>query len=72
MSKGQLIIFSAPSGSGKSTIVQWLMKEHPELRLAFSISCTSRAPRGTEQHGVEYFFLSPDEFKKKIAAGEFL
>ena len=68
----KLIIFSAPSGSGKSTIVNYLMKEHPELRLAFSISCTSRPPRGTERHGVEYFFLSPEDFKAKIAAGEFL
>lgn len=72
MDKGKLIIFSAPSGSGKSTIVQWLMSEHPELRLAFSISCTSRAPRGTEQDGVEYFFISPETFKQKIAANEFL
>ena len=70
--KGKLIIFSAPSGSGKSTIVQWLMHAHPELNLHFSISCTSRPPRGTEQHGVEYFFLSPDEFKAKIAANAFL
>lgn len=69
---GKLIIFSAPSGAGKSTIVQWLMKEHPELQLAFSISCTTRAPRGTEQHGVEYIFLSPNEFKDKIKADEFL
>lgn len=72
MSQGKLIIFSAPSGSGKSTIVQWLMQEHPELRLAFSISCTSRAPRGTERDGVEYFFLSPDEFREKVANDEFL
>lgn len=70
--RGRLLIFSAPSGSGKSTIVQWLMKEHPELNLHFSISCTSRAPRGTEQNGVEYFFLTPEEFKQKIANGEFL
>ena len=69
---GKLIIISAPSGSGKSTIINWLMTEHPELRLAFSISCTSRAPRGTEQNGVEYFFLSPEEFRKKIDNGEFL
>ena len=48
------------------------MKEHPELNLHFSISCTSRAPRGTEQNGVEYFFLTPEEFKQKIANGEFL
>lgn len=70
--KGKLIIVSAPSGSGKSTIVQWLMKEHPELRLYFSISCTSRAPRGTEQNGVEYFFLTEEEFRQKIDNDEFL
>lgn len=68
---GKLIIFSAPSGSGKSTIINWLM-QHPELNMAFSISCTSRAPRGTEQNGVEYFFLTPDEFRRRIAADEFL
>ena len=70
--RGRLIIFSAPSGSGKSTIVQWLMKEHPELKLYFSISCTSRAPRGTEQNGVEYFFLTPEEFRTKIQNDEFV
>ena len=70
--RGRLIIVSAPSGSGKSTIVQWLMKEHPELKLYFSVSCTSRAPRGTERDGVEYFFLTPDDFRKKIENGEFL
>lgn len=70
--RGGLLIFSAPSGSGKSTIVNWLMKEHPELNLYFSISCTSRAPRGTEQHGVEYFFLSPEEFRQRIENDEFL
>ena len=68
----KLLIFSAPSGSGKSTIVQWLMQEHPDLNLYFSVSCTSRAPRGTEQHGVEYFFLSPEEFRQRIADDEFL
>jgi len=67
-----MLIVSAPSGSGKSTIVQWLMQEHPELRLSFSISCTSRAPRGTEQNGVEYFFISPEEFREKIQNDEFL
>lgn len=71
-SKGRLLIFSAPSGSGKSTIVQWLMKEHPELNMHFSISCTTRAPRGTEQNGVEYFFISPAEFKEKIAQNAFV
>lgn len=70
--RGKLIIFSAPSGSGKSTIINWLMQQHPELSLAFSISCTSRPPRGTERNGVEYFFLSPDEFRQKISNGEFL
>lgn len=72
MEKGKLIIFSAPSGSGKSTIVNWLMQQHPELQLYFSISCTSRAPRGTERDGVEYFFLTPETFRQKIADGEFL
>ncbi len=68
---GKLIIFSAPSGSGKSTIIGRLM-QCPELHLAFSISCTSRAPRGTERNGVEYFFISPEEFRERIAHGEFL
>ena len=72
MEKGKLLIFSAPSGSGKSTIVQWLMAEHPELNLYFSISATSRPPRGTEQDGVEYFFITPEEFRRRIASGEFL
>lgn len=68
---GKLIIFSAPSGCGKSTIISWLMK-HEELRLAFSISCTSRQPRGTEQNGVEYFFITPEEFRRRIENDEFL
>ena len=72
MAKGKLIIISAPSGTGKSTIISWLMKEHKELNLAFSISCTSRAPRGTEQNGVEYFFLTPEEFRQRINNDEFL
>lgn len=67
---GKLIIFSAPSGSGKSTIINYLLTQG--LNLAFSISATSRAPRGTEQHGVEYYFLSPEEFKQRIANNEFL
>lgn len=71
MKKGRLIVFSAPSGSGKSTIIGWLM-QHPELQMAFSISCTSRAPRGTEQNGVEYFFLTPYEFRQRIEKDEFL
>ena len=70
--RGKLIIFSAPSGTGKSTIISWLMKEHKELNMAFSISCTSRAPRGTEKNGVEYFFLTPEEFRQRIDNDEFL
>lgn len=72
MKRGKCIIISAPSGTGKSTIIGWLMQEHPELRLAFSISCTSRPPRGSEQHGVEYFFLTPEEFRRRIDNDEFL
>jgi guanylate kinase len=68
----KLIVFSAPSGSGKSTIINWLMTAHKELKLAFSISCTSRQPRGTEHDGVEYFFITPDDFRRRIAADEFL
>ena len=67
---GKLIIFSAPSGSGKSTIINYLLTQN--LNLAFSISATSRPPRGTEQNGVEYFFLTPEEFKQRIADNEFL
>ena len=72
MAKGKLIIISAPSGTGKSTIISWLMREHKELNLAYSISCTSRAPRGTEQNGVDYFFLTPEEFRQRIENDEFL
>ena len=67
--KGKLIIFSAPSGSGKSTIIRYLLDKGLPLR--FSISATSRAPRGEEQDGREYYFLTPDTFRQKIAAGEF-
>lgn len=67
---GKLIIFSAPSGSGKSTIINYLLTQN--LHLAFSISATSRPPRGEEKHGVEYFFLSPEEFRQRIANNEFL
>lgn len=70
MKRGKLIIFSAPSGSGKSTIINYLLECN--LDLAFSISATSRAPRGSEQNGVEYYFLTPDEFRAKIANGEFI
>lgn len=68
--RGKLIIFSAPSGSGKSTIIQSLLNR--DLNLSFSISATSRAPRGTEKNGVEYYFISPEEFRQRIANGEFL
>lgn len=67
---GKVIIFSAPSGSGKSTIINHLMSRG--MNLHFSISATSRPPRGNEQNGVEYFFMSPEEFRRHIAAGEFL
>lgn len=66
----KLIVFSAPSGSGKSTIINYLLTQN--LGLEFSISATSRAPRGEEQHGKEYYFLTPDEFRARIANNEFL
>ena len=69
--EGKLIILAAPSGSGKSTIVKYLM-ENEDLNLHFSISATSRAPRGTEKNGVEYFFMTPDEFRSHIDAGDFI
>lgn len=71
MDKGKIIIFSAPSGSGKSTIIHRLM-ENPQLRLGFSISATSRQPRGTEKNGVEYYFISADEFRRRVANGDFI
>lgn len=70
MKRGKLIIFSAPSGSGKSTIINYLLGCN--LDLAFSISATSRLPRGSEKNGVEYYFLTPDEFRNKIANGDFI
>lgn len=66
----KVIIFSAPSGSGKSTIINYLMQQG--LNLHFSISATSRPPRGQEKHGVEYFFLTPEEFRTHIENGDFL
>lgn len=69
-SKGRLIIFSAPSGSGKTTIIRHLLSVFPELE--FSISATSRAPRGKEEHGKDYYFLSADEFRTRIQNDEFL
>jgi len=67
---GKLIIFSAPSGAGKSTLVHYLLSFHNDIE--FSVSATSRKPRGTEQNGVDYYFLTPDEFRNKIANNEFL
>ena len=67
---GKLIIFSAPSGSGKTTIVRRLMGEMGGL--VFSVSATSRAPRGAEQHGKDYYFLSAEEFDKLIAENSFV
>lgn len=71
MQKGKLIVFSAPSGSGKTTIVRHLLGL-PELNLEFSISATSREPRGEEINGSDYYFISLDEFKKHIKAEDFL
>lgn len=68
--QGKLIIFSAPSGSGKTTIVRQLLQIFPQFE--FSISATSRAPRGQEQNGVDYFFLSNEEFRQKVAEDAFV
>jgi len=68
--EGKLLIFCAPSGAGKSTIVQHLV--HLDLSLAFSISATSRKPRGGEQHGREYYFIDPDQFRAKIENNAFV
>ena len=65
----KVVIFSAPSGAGKSTVVNHLLGLHPELE--FSISATSRAPRGQEQHGVEYYFFTSDEFRQMISEDKF-
>lgn len=71
MQKGKLLVFSAPSGSGKTTIVRHLLAQ-PDLNLEFSISCTTRAPRGEEVDGKDYYFISWDEFKKHIKAEDFV
>ena len=67
---GKVLIFSAPSGSGKSTIVNHILGLHPEIE--FSVSATSRPPRGQEQDGVEYYFLSVEEFRRRIEADQFV
>lgn len=68
--KEKVLIFSAPSGSGKSTVVGHILQLHPEIE--FSISATSRPPRGTEKDGVEYYFLSVEDFKARIDAQAFV
>lgn len=71
MKKGKIIVLSAPSGTGKSSIIKKLL-EYPELNLGFSVSATSRAPRGTEQHGVEYYFITHEEFMTRAQSGDFV
>lgn len=71
MNQGKLLVFSAPSGSGKTTIVRHLL-EQEDLNLEFSISCTTREPRGEEVHGKDYYFISLEEFKQHIKAEDFV
>ena len=66
----KVVIFSAPSGSGKSTIVGHILSRHPEME--FSVSATSRAPRGAERHGVDYYFYTAEEFRRLIAEDSFV
>ena len=66
----KVIIFSAPSGSGKTTLVKHSLEVIPELE--FSISCTTRQPRGNESHAIDYHFISPDEFRQKISEDAFV
>lgn len=68
--KQQVIIFSAPSGSGKTTLVHYILEKFPQME--FSVSCTTRTARKNEKDGVDYYFISPTEFKKKIAAQAFV
>ena len=67
---GKVVIFSAPSGSGKTTIVRALLERYPQLE--FSISATSRAPRGCEQHGKDYYFFSQEEFMQAVSENKFV
>ncbi len=66
----KVIIFSAPSGSGKTTLVKYCLETFPQL--AFSVSCTTRAPRGSEKDGIDYHFLTPDQFRARIAEEAFV
>jgi len=68
--KGKIIIITAPSGSGKTSITHYLLKKYPQL--CFSISATTRSPRGKEQDGVEYYFLSVEAFQSKINEHAFI
>jgi guanylate kinase len=70
MQRGKLIVISAPSGSGKTTIAKEIMKKNPSL--AFSVSATTRKKRDTERDGRDYFFLTAEEFERRVAAGEFV
>ncbi|MBI5239704.1 MAG: guanylate kinase [Elusimicrobia bacterium] len=70
MPKGALVIISAPSGTGKSTVLRRILQCRKDLR--YSVSCTTRAPRPGEKHGRSYFFLGPEEFKRRIQRHEFL
>ena len=70
MKEGKIVVFCAPSGTGKSTIINFLMQQG--LGLSFSVSATSRPPRGKEKNGVEYYFLSSDDFRQRIEKGDFL
>lgn len=70
ITKAKLFVFSAPSGSGKTTIVRDVLKNQPEF--SFSISATTRKRRSVEKEGIDYFFISVEEFKKKIDSGEFV
>ncbi len=71
MKKGKIIVLSAPSGTGKSTIISRII-DRPELALGFSISATSRSPRGEERDGREYYFISNEEFRHRVDNGEFV
>ena len=69
--EGKIIIFSAPSGTGKSTIIKRLMPDE-ELALSFSVSATSRSPRAGEENGRDYYFITPEEFRRHVEAGDFV